>query len=67
MARRRVDALRWGQVIVYSGGKRGAITDVERTTSPILGECIQITLDNGDVIRRAPATKLDVIGKKRVQ
>ncbi len=61
--RRRADLVRWGQTITYAGGKTAKISDVKRVTSE-LGPMIEITLDNGEVIRRTPGSKIEVVTKK---
>jgi len=61
--RRRADLVRWGQTITYAGGKTAKINDVKRVTSE-LGPMIEITLDNGEVIRRTPGSKIEVVTKK---
>lgn len=62
--RRRADRVRWGQTITYAGGKTAKINDVKRVTSAELGPMIEITLDNGEVIRRTPGSKIEVVTKK---
>lgn len=59
--RRRADLIRWGNFIALPGGATHRVTDVKRITTEILGPAVQITLDNGEIIRRAVGTKLDVV------
>lgn len=53
--------MRWGHVITRANGRTAKVTNVRRVASEQLGPLIEITLDSGEVLRRTPGAKLDVV------
>lgn len=59
--KRRAKLVRGGHVVTRANGRTAKVTNVRRVVSEQLGELIEITLDSGEVLRRTPGAKLDVV------